>query len=595
MKQPEAEKIDFFISYNSADRQWAEWIAWHLEAAGYTTVFQVWDFRPGSNFVLNMQRAAEQASRTIAVLSPNYLNSRFTPPEWAAAFAQDPTSEKGMLLPVRVEVCELRGMLSQVIYVDLVGLTKEAAREALLKGVKPGRAKPPSEPPFPGAAKRRIAEQPPFPPELEKPAIRQRPSDSFLADVLGAFRDSDGPGAQGEEDAAKAMVQLNLTSLEAERLADSLDLRYLVRRALERDPGLPVSERLRAEAKDPGRGWSEQPWPPAQQEDHKLTRALEALGFQKNPFESRRAEEDSQLVDLFFDPECWDDFCSNSPLWVFGPSGAGRTAMALMLRYYCTTRPVRYPGAFPVYLVLKPFSSRRELARQILYAGIKELFDFLPLNPYGLLEHNKGNRTNMAAMIRWRYPKVEVLEQRLELKGVDLQRGSDRWLLDHLKGTMPARNVEHRIENWLEHILPHGYSDLYLLLEAEWRLKSEQADLLEELATRRYRGRAHFKILEKSKRRAARKRIDTVRLCVNIEQMLYQRIKLNAPDSEGSLGAFCSRDIEKPDNALIEAADGSPGELVKLGDRLIKVWARRTNGAGKIALEDFEKAEIIRG
>lgn len=25
----------FFVSYNSADRQWAEWIGWQLEEAGY--------------------------------------------------------------------------------------------------------------------------------------------------------------------------------------------------------------------------------------------------------------------------------------------------------------------------------------------------------------------------------------------------------------------------------------------------------------------------------------------------------------------------------------------------------------------------------
>ena len=52
---------DFFISYNSADRTWAEWIAWHLEAAGYTTVLQAWDFVPGSNFVVEMDNAAKQA------------------------------------------------------------------------------------------------------------------------------------------------------------------------------------------------------------------------------------------------------------------------------------------------------------------------------------------------------------------------------------------------------------------------------------------------------------------------------------------------------------------------------------------------------
>jgi hypothetical protein len=35
---------DFFISYTAADQAWAEWIAWQLEAEGYTTVLQAWDF-----------------------------------------------------------------------------------------------------------------------------------------------------------------------------------------------------------------------------------------------------------------------------------------------------------------------------------------------------------------------------------------------------------------------------------------------------------------------------------------------------------------------------------------------------------------------
>ena len=99
---------DFFISYNKADLPWAEWIAWQLEASRHTTILQAWDFRPGSNFVIDMQRAAAEAERTIAVLSPDYLASLYTQPEWAAAFAQDPTGEKGTVLPVRVRACELK-------------------------------------------------------------------------------------------------------------------------------------------------------------------------------------------------------------------------------------------------------------------------------------------------------------------------------------------------------------------------------------------------------------------------------------------------------------------------------------------------------
>ena len=127
---------DFFISYNSADKSWAEWTAWTLEEAGYTTVLQAWDFRPGSNFVLEMQRAASEAERTIAILSPAYLDADYTHPEWAAAFVQDPTGEKGTLLPVRVQKSDLEGLLPSIIYIDLMDLDETAAKEALLQARK---------------------------------------------------------------------------------------------------------------------------------------------------------------------------------------------------------------------------------------------------------------------------------------------------------------------------------------------------------------------------------------------------------------------------------------------------------------------------
>jgi TIR domain len=77
-----------------------------LEAAGYTTVLQAWDFRPGSNFVHQMQQATSSAGRTLAVVSPAYFESGFGEAEWQAAFVKDPTGERGLLVPVRVQPCE---------------------------------------------------------------------------------------------------------------------------------------------------------------------------------------------------------------------------------------------------------------------------------------------------------------------------------------------------------------------------------------------------------------------------------------------------------------------------------------------------------
>jgi tetratricopeptide (TPR) repeat protein len=140
---------DFFISYNKADRELAEWIARQLTDGGYSVVIQAWDILPGDNFVLAMHRFASEAERTIAVLSPDYLTSAYTPSEWAAAFAQDPTGEKRTLVPVRVRECSLEGLLRQIVYIDLVGKSDDEARQALLEGIKrpmrSGPAPPSSE------------------------------------------------------------------------------------------------------------------------------------------------------------------------------------------------------------------------------------------------------------------------------------------------------------------------------------------------------------------------------------------------------------------------------------------------------------------
>ncbi len=147
----------FFISYARADERWAEWIAWELERAGYGTRVMAWDFAPGANFVLEMQKAMLVAERTLVVLSPAYLKSAYASNEWTAAFAADPTGSERRLVPVRVTECRPEGLLAQIVAIDLAGLGQAEARARLLDGIRTGRRKPTSEPAFPGAAR---AEQP---------------------------------------------------------------------------------------------------------------------------------------------------------------------------------------------------------------------------------------------------------------------------------------------------------------------------------------------------------------------------------------------------------------------------------------------------
>ncbi|MCF1450845.1 MULTISPECIES: toll/interleukin-1 receptor domain-containing protein [Rhizobium/Agrobacterium group] len=147
----------FFVSYNGADRKWAEWIGHEVEDAGHAAVLQAWDFLPGTNFVLQMQEAAKTTDKTIVVLSPDYLNSQFAASEWAAAFRTDPEGLKQKLLPIMVRQCEPQGLLSSIVYVDVCELGEGEAREAVRNALAGNRAKPSANPVFPGTNRQEAA------------------------------------------------------------------------------------------------------------------------------------------------------------------------------------------------------------------------------------------------------------------------------------------------------------------------------------------------------------------------------------------------------------------------------------------------------
>ncbi|WP_425635876.1 toll/interleukin-1 receptor domain-containing protein [Algoriphagus yeomjeoni] len=141
---------DFFISYTANDVQWATWISKILEEAGYTTVLQAKDFRPGSNFGFEMLHAAE-SDKIIAIFSQDYFASIYTMPEWAAAFQADPTGAKRMIIPFKVKPCTPPKMLKSLVYADLVGKDQETAKQLILDAVAKETPFDLSKAEFPGA------------------------------------------------------------------------------------------------------------------------------------------------------------------------------------------------------------------------------------------------------------------------------------------------------------------------------------------------------------------------------------------------------------------------------------------------------------
>ena len=174
------QKHDFFISYSGKDRAWALWITSVLNQAGYSVLMQDKDFRPGSDWVHEMNRASIESAVTLAVLSHNYLQSLHGEAEWRMAYKADPSGELGLLIPVRIDDVEPTGLLATRVYIDISRLNEEEARLHLLQGVRrqpaPNLTAEPAdrrEAVFPGRPEASPPEQAPAP-------------DPMLADYLHA-------------------------------------------------------------------------------------------------------------------------------------------------------------------------------------------------------------------------------------------------------------------------------------------------------------------------------------------------------------------------------------------------------------------------
>lgn len=144
--------MDFFVSYADADRPWAEWIAWQLEADGYQVVMQDWDDDSDWLWAREMRHVISRGVRVVAVLSSVWHSTNGedkNEDRWRVFDAKDPSGKRGLLLPVRVREADPPEQPRVRVYADLVGRDAVTAREALLAAARSVRGKPTDKREFP--------------------------------------------------------------------------------------------------------------------------------------------------------------------------------------------------------------------------------------------------------------------------------------------------------------------------------------------------------------------------------------------------------------------------------------------------------------
>ncbi len=111
-----SKQTRLFLSYSSADYADATQIAQLLEQRGYSVLYQARDFATGGEFIRDIHRALDETDLTVALMTPNYMDSDWTEREWTSAL------KLGKLFPVQLRRCNLKGLLAGVKYLDLVGI-----------------------------------------------------------------------------------------------------------------------------------------------------------------------------------------------------------------------------------------------------------------------------------------------------------------------------------------------------------------------------------------------------------------------------------------------------------------------------------------
>jgi len=138
----------FFISFNSADQTKAHWIAWILKEAGHEVAVHDWEIPARGNVPRWTNTELAFDDRLIAVISPDYVPSRYSPMEWASEIWNDPDGTKGSVIPVIVRpTSKMPPLLGDLSRIDLTNCSEDEARRRLIKGVD--RPAPPElEPAF---------------------------------------------------------------------------------------------------------------------------------------------------------------------------------------------------------------------------------------------------------------------------------------------------------------------------------------------------------------------------------------------------------------------------------------------------------------
>lgn len=111
--------MPIFISYNNADREFAENLAVNLVQAKHNVWIDKWELSAGDSLIDKIEEAIEGADALLVLLSNNSINSEWCRKELKSGILRELEERSVIVIPILIDDCKIPLFLREKLYVDL--------------------------------------------------------------------------------------------------------------------------------------------------------------------------------------------------------------------------------------------------------------------------------------------------------------------------------------------------------------------------------------------------------------------------------------------------------------------------------------------
>jgi hypothetical protein len=312
----------------------------------------------------------------------------------------------------------------------------------------------------------------------------------------------------------------------------------------------------------------------------RIARGLEYLDLESNPFGSEKAETDTLLLECRVRPPWFENLDKPQPALLIGPSGSGKTATALLLAY--DSLVVGAGDSFPVYFPASlDILELDEIARVLA----KILLHYLAVAPTDFLRCKMSGKAAIARLLA-RYVHGDL---KLQFHQAGLPRvGKGPKMIQEIENLIQDVSFQEPLPDeellyLLSRARPHSFQSTTILLDVQKAESNETAsdvsfgallDLVDMLARGGVFVKAFFPdtFQDSLRQRAGPLSIEIKPLQWEDDDLLRLLKTRMMKFRDETLAAWCDPgegDLS-PNARLIGAAQGTPGDLIRKGNELLR-------------------------